>query len=1457
MLDSHHHKFQTGPMRIKFYLSILAFTLTITIGNAQILRAFAPRYSNSSVRGNIVYVSNNIITSNGGITTEAPPGGSSTNNGNTAANIDISGTTIVPSGSNWKYWSNTLANFQTNWQTVGYSDAAWPAGNGELGYGDGDEATCIASGGGGTLCNPTGNKWVTAYFRKTVNIPNPALYSSFQFSVERDDGYVLYINGVEYSRNNMPAGAVSWVTPASSAIEDAVITFSVPNTAFVAGNNLIAVEVHQASVTAGPPVASSSSDISFNLQLTASASGVFNSSSADLSLPTCTQVLWAGLYWGATQGVDGTNTSWITGESNIKLKVPGSAVFQNLVSTQTDYHNGTLVPGLPHTGYQGFVDVTSLINATNPNGTYTVANVASPAGIVNGAGGWTIVIAYADPTTIVRNLTVFDGSAIMNGGDPALHVPITGFLTPPTGPVSCELGAVVYDGDRVSQDEFSFKQNSNPLVGVYTNLTPNATSNLNDMWNSTISYKGAVVTTRNPAHQNTLGYDADIINVPNAANAVLGNSQNSASIQFSSPSENYTIQVATTSISQYTPSFNMSKAAVDVNGGSLAPGDQLRYDISYLNGGNDASVSTIITDNIPVGTTYKPGSLLIGGVSKTDAAGDDEAEYDFLNNRVIYRLGVGATSAVGGEVAANGSGSVSFVVYTASSCAVNTCGSTITNSARISYNGKISLLSLYDSSGVLISGCNVPGPVSSTLTGSCMPMADTLLANICPSLSVTIPLARYAGYNFYTATPFIPANLYNPATPITFTRTIYAFYNGAGSCDDTIRINIFISACPDIDDDNDGIPDYVEINNPNALLDHDSDGIPNWNDTGYPGYVDNNADGFNDNFDPSADSDNDGIANFNDPSFPGYVDSNGDGINDTMDKDLDGIPNHLDLDSDNDGIPDTVESFGVDANGDGRIDNYSDTDNDGLSQNVDNAGGVSGSGLGLGALDTDADGIPNYLDLDSDNDGVPDVVEVYGTDTNNDGRLDGFVDTDFDGLSDIVDGDVGNDNTAENSASALLATGADANNDGRADSFPNKNMDVDTKPNPYDLDSDGDGIADVREANFTDTNFDGRVDGAVNANGWNTTVAALGSLGLPNTDGSGRVNVYDIDSDNDGIPDNIEGQTTSGYLLPAGTDTDGDGIDNNYDNFVGFGGDGVHPPDTDGDTVRDYMDLDTDNDGLIDIIEGNDFNFNKLPDDNVTLTGNDTDGDGLDDRFDNNNSSVEGTSNNMGNGGSTSGDLTPGSITVVQHTSTGGAYGCATERDWRCQPYVLSCNMITFKAALLNQQAGLDWTVVCKQPVDHFVIERSTDKINFSDRATVIARNTTNENDNYSTMDDLSGISAYQLYYRLRTISPTGQIGYSNIITLNLSTTRIKDILIMPNPVRNKLQVQVSASIRTIVDFHIVNTNGAVVRKYKEKVPVGTSLFIYADAGTLPNGVYYLKVLIDDELIIRKFSVLK
>ena len=165
-------------------------------------------------------------------------------------------TSIISYGSNWKYLDNGT-NQGTTWRAAAFNDAAWTGGNAQLGYGDGDEATVVNYG------TSASNKYVTTYFRKTISITNKSQYSAFSLSVKRDDGIVIYVNGTEVYRNNMPTGTVSYTTLASTAASDdgaTAQTASLSVSAFAEGNNTIAVEVHQNSRT--------SSDLSFDLQLT-------------------------------------------------------------------------------------------------------------------------------------------------------------------------------------------------------------------------------------------------------------------------------------------------------------------------------------------------------------------------------------------------------------------------------------------------------------------------------------------------------------------------------------------------------------------------------------------------------------------------------------------------------------------------------------------------------------------------------------------------------------------------------------------------------------------------------------------------------------------------------------------------------------------------------------------------------------------------------------------------------------------------------------------------------------------------------------------------------------------------------------------------------------------------------------------------------------------------------------
>ena len=1440
--------------------ALITFVLLLCTAytQAQVLRAFTQRYYNPSVKGNIVYVSNSIISSSGigtGVpgTGEIPPSGSTKDNDGNGINIDADNpapTVKLAFGSVWNYHSTGLTPVNdgsgNNWKQSSYTlTASWNTGaspvNGAGKYGYATPAqpsitTCIPSGRT-PICTPTaGTKYTSYYFRKTVSFTATELSSTFSailLNLLRNDGIVVYINGTERIRNNMPSGGISNSTLASSNIAPGTaeaISYSLSPSYFVSGTNTIAVEVHLSNT--------SNADMSFDMQVLGDLNnGTFNSSTSDLNLPSCSNVLFAGLYWGAGEGVNGGSTAWITNETTCKLKLPGAALYTTITSTQTDYYNSGAPSGFNYTGFQCFADITALVNATNPNGTYTLADICPPIGKNNAYGGWTIVIAYGNPSLISRNLTVFDGCAVVQKGNAPVDFGISGFLTPPSGPVSCELGGVVYDGDRNWKDSFAFKQNG---AASFYNLTPNATANINDMWNSTIGYKGAVITTRNPMFYNTLGYDANIIDMPNAGNVNLGNNKTSATVRLASPDEMVIAHILTTSISQYNPTFAFDKTATDINGGSFLPGDSLQYQINYANAGNDSSTNTIITDNLPAGASYMPGSIKIGGVAKTDASGDDEAEYDFTNNRILFRIGVGANAVSGGKVGPGVGNNVEFKVVSASACKIVSCVGSLKNSARINYNGRLSGSPLLDSSGVMTSGCIIKGPVIHPLSGPCFTPKDTLLVNKCATLNVLLPWRRYAGYIFYSNMPFTPANMYNPVTPVTSTGIYWAYYTNGAGCSDTARIAVIITICIDIDDDNDGIPDYVEFNNPVALQDANSNGIPNWKDPTYPGYVDTNLDGVNDNFDYGADSDNDGIPNFYDTDFAGFADTNGDGVNDNADKDKDGIPNQYDLDSDNDGIPDVVESYGVDTNGDGIIDNYTDTDNDGFSQNVDgNNTGVQGSGNGLGNQDFDGDSIPNYLDTDSDNDGIPDIIEAAGTDTDNDGKIDGFGDANKDGIADNLI-----------LASALLKTGSDTSPvDGRADNYPNKNKDQDVKPNAYDMDSDGDGIIDVIEAGLPDANFNGVVDGVLGTNGWSASVSGLPSLNLRNTDSDSYPDYMDIDSDDDGIPDNIEAQATAPYKLPVITDTDGDGLINTYDNVVGFGGSGIMVYDHDADGTPDYRDLDTDGDGQPDIVEGNDFNLNGVADDNITPTGLDTDGDGLDNRFDSLNSvtNIKGTSYRMGTGGTYAGDPAPGSKTTVQKK-----FAYQIDRDWRYVGVVLPVQFLNFTGVQNNKSVQLSWTIITEKDIDRFEVERSTDNSYFTKIATVKQPVLLNEEQVFTSTDNIAGINEDIIFYRLKVIGANDEVKYSNVIRIRITQSKTTSVTLMPNPANNNVYAKFYYEKESEGNIRLIDAAGKAVLVQKIKAVNGVNTVELMGLNKYPNGVYIVQISIGDMVISQK-----
>ena len=165
---------------------------------------------------------------------------------------------LVQGGSTWRYLDDG-SDQGTAWRAPAFLEDDWASGPAQLGYGDGDEVTPLGFG-------PNGNsKYTTTYFRHRFNVIGAASTTALTLQVMRDDGVVVYLNGEEVMRDNMPEGDIGFDSWANNAIggadESAFNQRDIDPDLLLEGENVLAVEIHQANPN--------SSDISFDLALDA------------------------------------------------------------------------------------------------------------------------------------------------------------------------------------------------------------------------------------------------------------------------------------------------------------------------------------------------------------------------------------------------------------------------------------------------------------------------------------------------------------------------------------------------------------------------------------------------------------------------------------------------------------------------------------------------------------------------------------------------------------------------------------------------------------------------------------------------------------------------------------------------------------------------------------------------------------------------------------------------------------------------------------------------------------------------------------------------------------------------------------------------------------------------------------------------------------------------------------
>lgn len=178
--------------------------------------------------------------------------------------VDLSKLTLVKEGSEWRYAKGT-ADPGRKWTSPDFDDSKWESGLAELGYGD-DPMTTVDGG-------PAGKRTITEYFRQSFDVADPGFYKDLTIRLKRDDGAIVYLNGKEVHRVNLPRGAITPATPATREVkgleEEVFFPVKVDPGILREGKNTVAVEIHQNSPR--------TDDATFDLELSANrASPFFN-----------------------------------------------------------------------------------------------------------------------------------------------------------------------------------------------------------------------------------------------------------------------------------------------------------------------------------------------------------------------------------------------------------------------------------------------------------------------------------------------------------------------------------------------------------------------------------------------------------------------------------------------------------------------------------------------------------------------------------------------------------------------------------------------------------------------------------------------------------------------------------------------------------------------------------------------------------------------------------------------------------------------------------------------------------------------------------------------------------------------------------------------------------------------------------------------------------------------------
>jgi uncharacterized repeat protein (TIGR01451 family) len=337
-------------------------------------------------------------------------------------------------------------------------------------------------------------------------------------------------------------------------------------------------------------------------------SSIFNSSQGVLTIPANAEVVNATFFWGGNLRVNsGDIAAPDPTKKNEVLFALGSETCASSAACKTTAANSDVYQVNAQTNlgpYRASADVTARFSNTNQKWTVSgphqtmlisVANIQTTLGL-DKAAGWGIIVAYKDPNSSPRAITIYKGFAqeSMIQDDEFIF---NNFQTAANGNVLADFGLVAFDGDASSKTDSISLVDSKASVVIADQVNPD-----NNIANSTISNFGIhnpyLNNSSSARSRNTFGIDVDQISMVNG----LSHNVTSAKLWPSASADVYFISGLALSVEITSPDITLTKVVSGLSGASpttVEAGDLIEYTVTAKNNGQANATNVQVLDELP------------------------------------------------------------------------------------------------------------------------------------------------------------------------------------------------------------------------------------------------------------------------------------------------------------------------------------------------------------------------------------------------------------------------------------------------------------------------------------------------------------------------------------------------------------------------------------------------------------------------------------------------------------------------------------------------------------------------------------------------------------------------------------------------------------------------------------------------------------------------------------------